>query len=78
MDNTFNIRYAPKKWAENLEFQLALSKQKLHERELRTFSRVNPAGQEKRQAYTALEQLESASGDIHQGCDHKVVHTTGV
>ena len=58
---TFNIAYAPKEWMDNLDFQLAIARQKLYERTPRTFSPINPFGQEKRKAYTAIEQLESAS-----------------
>jgi hypothetical protein len=64
MDNkqaTFNIAYAPKEWMDNLDFQLAIARQKLYETTPRTFSPINPFGQEKRKAYTAIEQLESAS-----------------
>lgn len=59
----FNIAYAPKEWMDNLDFQLAIAKQKLYETTPRTFSPINPFGQEKRKAYTALEQLESSPAD---------------
>jgi len=67
MDNrpaTFNIAYAPKEWLENLDFQLALSRQKLDETKLKSFSRINPYGQKERKAYTAIEQLESVTTDV--------------
>lgn len=57
----FNIAYAPKEWMDNLDFQLAIARQKLYETTPRTFSPINPFGQEKRKAYTALEQLESSA-----------------
>jgi len=60
----FNIAYAPKEWMDNLDFQLAIARQKLYETTPRTFSPINPFGQEKRKAYTALEQLESSPADI--------------
>jgi hypothetical protein len=61
---TFNIAYAPKEWMENLDFQLALSRQKLDETKLKSFSRINPYGQKERKAYTAIEQLESSTADV--------------
>lgn len=61
---TFNIAYAPKEWLENLDFQLALAKQKLYETTPRTFSPINPYGEKERQPYTALEQLESSSNKV--------------
>lgn len=61
---TFNIAYAPKEWMENLDFQLAISRQKLDETKLKSFSRINPYGQKERKAYTAIEQLESATSDV--------------
>jgi hypothetical protein len=61
---TFNIAYAPKEWMENLDFQLAISRQKLDESKLKSFSRINPYGQKERKAYTAIEQLESATSDV--------------
>lgn len=61
---TFNIAYAPVEWLENLDFQLALSRQKLDETKLKSFSRVTPYGQKERKAYTAIEQLESATSDV--------------
>jgi len=61
---TFNIAYAPKEWMDNLDFQLALSRQKLYERTPRTFSPINPFGEKERKTYTALEQLESSTADI--------------
>jgi hypothetical protein len=67
MDNRpaiFNIAYAPKEWMENLDFQLAISRQKLDESKLKSFSRINPYGQKERKAYTAIEQLESATSDV--------------
>ncbi len=66
MDNKqalFGIAYAPKEWMDNLDFQLAIAKQKLYETTPRTFSPINSFGQEKRKAYTALEQLESSPAD---------------
>jgi len=57
----FYIAYAPKEWMDNLDFQLAIARQKLYETTPRTFSPINPFGQEKRKAYTALEQLESSA-----------------
>ena len=57
----FNIVYAPQVWHDNLEFQLSIAKQKLHETAPRTFSRVNPFGQKEGKTYTALEQLESSA-----------------
>jgi hypothetical protein len=59
----FNIAYAPKEWLDNLDFQLSIAKQKLYETTPRTFSPINPFGQEKRKTYTALEQLESSPAD---------------
>ena len=59
----FGIVYAPKEWMDNLDFQLAIAKQKLYETTPRTFSPINPFGQEKRKAYTAIEQLESSTTD---------------
>lgn len=67
MDNrpaTFNIAYAPKEWLENLDFQLALSRQKLDETKLKSFSRITPYGQKERKTYTAIEQLESTTSDV--------------
>jgi hypothetical protein len=67
MDNrpaTFNIAYAPKEWMENLDFQLAISRQKLDETKLKSFSRINPYGQKERKTYTAIEQLESTTSDV--------------
>lgn len=61
---TFNIAYAPVEWLENLDFQLALSRQKLDETKLKSFSRINPYGQKERKAYTAIEQLESTTTDV--------------
>jgi hypothetical protein len=61
---TFNIAYAPKEWLDNLDFQLAISRQKLDETKLKSFSRINPFGQKERKAYTAIEQLESATSDV--------------
>ena len=61
---TFNIAYAPIEWLENLDFQLALSKQKLDETKLKSFSRINPYGQKERKAYTAIEQLESVASEL--------------
>jgi hypothetical protein len=61
---TFNIAYAPVEWLENLDFQLALSRQKLDETKLKSFSRTNPYGQKERKAYTAIEQLESTASDV--------------
>ena len=61
---TFNIAYAPVEWLENLDFQLALSRQKLDETKLKSFSRITPYGQKERTAYTAIEQLESATSDV--------------
>ena len=55
----FNIAYAPKEWLDNLDFQLAMSRQKLYETTPRTFSPINPFGEKERKTYTALEQLES-------------------
>ena len=60
----FNIAYAPKEWLDNLDFQLSIAKQKLHETAPRTFSQLNPFGQEKRKPYSALEQLESSATKI--------------
>lgn len=57
----FNIAYAPKEWLDNLDFQLAIAKQKLHETAPRTFSPINPFGEKERKTYTAIEQLESSS-----------------
>ncbi len=62
--STFNIAYAPIEWLENLDFQLALSKQKLDETKLKSFSRINPYGQKERKAYTAIEQLESVASEL--------------
>jgi hypothetical protein len=61
---TFNIAFAPKEWLENLDFQLALSKQKLYETTPRTFSPINPYGKKERQPYTAIEQLESSPTEV--------------
>lgn len=61
---TFNIAYAPKEWLDNLDFQLAISRQKLDESKLKSFSRINPYGEKERKAYTAIEQLESSATDI--------------
>jgi len=61
---TFNIAYAPKEWMENLDFQLALSRQKLDETKLKSFSRINPYGKKERKTYTAIEQLESSTADV--------------
>ena len=61
---TFNISYAPKEWMENLDFQLALSRQKLDETKLKSFSRINPYGKKERKTYTAIEQLESSTADV--------------
>jgi hypothetical protein len=61
---TFNIAYAPVEWLENLDFQLALSKQKLDESKLKSFSRITSFGQKERTTYTAIEQLESATSDV--------------
>lgn len=61
---TFNIAYAPKEWLDNLDFQLAISRQKLDETKLKSFSRINPFGQKERKAYTAIEQLESITTDV--------------
>jgi hypothetical protein len=61
---TFNIAYAPKEWMENLDFQLAISRQKLDETKLKSFSRINPYGQKERKTYTAIEQLESTTSDV--------------
>jgi hypothetical protein len=61
---TFNIAYAPVEWLENLDFQLALSRQKLDETKLKSFSRINPYGQKERTTYTAIEQLESTTTDL--------------
>lgn len=61
---TFNIAYAPKEWLENLDFQLAISRQKLDETKLKSFSRINSFGQKERKAYTAIEQLESITTDV--------------
>jgi hypothetical protein len=62
--STFNIAYAPIEWLENLDFQLALSRQKLDETKLKSFSRINPYGQKERKTYTAIEQLESVTTDL--------------
>lgn len=73
MDNKqalFGIAYAPKEWMDNLDFQLALSRQKLYERTPRTFSPINPFREKERKAYTALEQLESSAVDTRSGSDH--------
>lgn len=59
----FNIAYAPKEWLDNLDFQLSIAKQKLHETAPRTFSRINPFGEEKRKTYTAIELLESSANN---------------
>lgn len=59
----FNIAYAPKEWLDNLDFQLAIAKQKLYETTPRTFSPINPFGEEKRKTYTAIELLESSPAD---------------
>lgn len=61
---SFNIAYASKEWMENLDFQLALSRQKLDETKLKSFSRINPYGQKERKAYTAIEQLESVASEL--------------
>jgi len=61
---TFNIAFVPKEWLENLDFQLALSKQKLYETKPRTFSPINPFGQKERKPYTAIEQLESSNTEV--------------
>jgi hypothetical protein len=61
---TFNIAFAPKEWLENLDFQLALSKQKLYETTPRTFSPINPYGEKERKPYTAIEQLESSPTEV--------------
>jgi hypothetical protein len=60
---TFDIAYAPKEWLDNLDFQLALSRQKLYETTPRTFSPINPFREKERKTYTALEQLESSSAN---------------
>jgi hypothetical protein len=49
---------------ENLDFQLAISRQKLDESKLKSFSRINPYGQKERKTYTAIEQLESTTSDV--------------
>lgn len=59
----FNIAYAPKEWLDNLDFQLSIAKQKLYETTPRTFSPINPFGEEKRKTYTALELLESSANN---------------
>lgn len=61
---TFNIAYAPKEWLDNLDFQLAISRQKLDESKLKSFSRINPYGEKERKAYTAIEQLESSANNV--------------
>ncbi len=61
---SFNIAYASKEWMENLDFQLAIAKQKLDETKLKSFSRINPYGQKERKAYTAIEQLESVASEL--------------
>jgi hypothetical protein len=61
---TFNIAYASKEWLDNLDFQLAISRQKLDESKLKSFSRINPYGQKERKTYTAIEQLESSANNI--------------
>jgi hypothetical protein len=61
---TFNIVYAPKEWLDNLDFQLAISKQKLDETKLKSFSRFTPFGQKERKTYTAIEQLDSSTSDV--------------
>ena len=61
---TFNIAYAPKEWMENLDFQLAISRQKLDETKLKSFSRITSFGQKERKTYTAIEQLESTTADL--------------
>lgn len=61
---TFNIAYAPKEWLDNLDFQLAISRQKLDESKLKSFSRINSFGQKERKAYTAIEQLESVASEL--------------
>lgn len=66
----FGIAYAPKEWMDNLDFQLALSRQKLYERTPRTFSPINPFREKKRKAYTFIEQLESSAVDTRSGSDH--------
>jgi hypothetical protein len=60
---TFNISYATKEWMDNLDFQLAISKQKIYETSPRTFSPINPFGEKERKTYTAIEQLESSATD---------------
>jgi hypothetical protein len=60
---TFDIAYAPKEWLDNLDFQLAIARQKLYETTPRTFSPINPFREKERKTYTALEQLESSSVD---------------
>lgn len=57
----FNIAYAPKEWLDNLDFQLAIARQKLYETTPRTFSPINPFGEKERKTYTAIEQLESSA-----------------
>lgn len=67
MDNkpaTFNIAYAPKEWMDNLDFQLAISRQKINETKLKSFSRITSFGQKERTTYTSIEQLESATSDV--------------
>jgi hypothetical protein len=61
---SFNIAYASKEWMENLDFQLAISRQKLDETKLKSFSRITSFGQKERTTYTAIEQLESATTDL--------------
>jgi hypothetical protein len=61
---TFNIVYAPKEWLDNLDFQLAISRQKLDETKLKSFSRLTPFGQKERKTYTAIEQLDSSTSDV--------------
>jgi hypothetical protein len=61
---SFNIAYASKEWMDNLDFQLAISKQKLDETKLKSFSRITSFGQKERKTYTAIEQLESVTTDL--------------
>lgn len=63
MEVEFNIAYAPKEWLENLDFQLAMSRQKLYETTPRTFSPINTFGEKERKTYTALESLESSANN---------------
>jgi hypothetical protein len=62
--SNFGISYATKEWMDNLDFQLSISKQKLYETSPRTFSPINPFGEQKRKAYTAIEQLESSATKV--------------